>query len=41
MLFRVAIMREPPPDYFPRTFTVTDACITNASLIWLGKHFYL
>ena len=29
------------PDYFPRPFIVTDACITNAPMIWLGKHFYL
>lgn len=29
------------PGYFPRTFTVTDACVANASMIWLGKHFYL
>jgi hypothetical protein len=28
-------------DYFPRPFVVTDACITNAPMIWLGKHFYL
>jgi hypothetical protein len=30
-----------PPTYFPRTFTVTDACITNGSTIWLTKYFYL
>jgi hypothetical protein len=29
------------PDYFPRAFTVTDACVTNAKRIWMGKHFYL
>jgi hypothetical protein len=28
-------------DYFPRPFIVTDACITNAPLIWLDKHFYM
>jgi hypothetical protein len=33
--------RELPPGYFPRPFTVTDACITNAPGIWFGKHFYL
>jgi hypothetical protein len=33
--------REVLPGYFPRAFTVTDACVSNASLIWLGKHFYL
>jgi hypothetical protein len=29
------------PGYFPCAFTVTDACITNAPSIWIGKHFYL
>jgi hypothetical protein len=29
------------PEYFPRVFTVTDACVTNADGIWMGKHFYL
>lgn len=36
--------RLPPellPNYCPRPFVVTDACITNAPGIWLGKHFYL
>ncbi len=32
---------ELPPNYFPRAFTVTDACITNAPRIWIAKHFYL
>ncbi|MBS1989929.1 MAG: hypothetical protein JSS86_05465 [Cyanobacteria bacterium SZAS LIN-2] len=27
--------------YFPCVFTVRDACLTNCSLIWLCKHFYL
>ena len=30
-----------PTDYFPRTFTVSDACITNAGFVWFHKHFYL
>ena len=30
-----------PSNYFPRTFVVTDACLTNAPSIWLSKHFYL
>jgi hypothetical protein len=30
-----------PEGYFPRTFTVLDACVTNAPGIWLAKHFYL
>jgi hypothetical protein len=30
-----------PANYFPRAFVVTDACVTNASGIWFGKHFYL
>jgi hypothetical protein len=39
--YRGRLLPELLPGYFPRTFTVTDACITNASMIWLGKHFYL
>jgi hypothetical protein len=40
---RYAARLEPEllPNYFPRPFTVADACITNAPGIWLGKHFYL
>ncbi len=34
-------LRGLPRDYFPRDFRVRDACITNVSAIWLGKHFYL
>ena len=30
-----------PTGYFPRTFIVVDACLTNASSVWLGKHFYV
>jgi len=30
-----------PADYFPRTFIVRDACVTNAQSIWLTKHVYL
>jgi len=30
-----------PVDYFPRTFIVRDACVTNARSIWLTKHVYL
>jgi hypothetical protein len=29
-----------PTGYFPRTFKVIDACLTNAGSVWLGKHFY-
>lgn len=39
--YRAGLRPELLPGYFPRRFTVTDACITNASLIWFGKHFYL
>jgi hypothetical protein len=28
-------------DYFPQTFVVEDACLTNSSYVWLNKHFYL
>ena len=27
-------------DPFPRGFVVKDACLTNASLIWIHKYFY-
>ena len=30
-----------PVDYFPREFTVVDACLTNARFIWMERHFYL
>jgi hypothetical protein len=30
-----------PEGYLPRPFTVIDACVTNASGVWLWKHFYL
>jgi hypothetical protein len=39
--YRAGLMPELLPSYFPRGFIVTDACITNAQTIWLGKHFYL
>jgi hypothetical protein len=28
-------------NYFPQTFVVEDACLTNSSYVWLNKHFYL
>lgn len=28
-------------DYFPQTFVVEDACLTNSDYVWLNKHFYL
>ncbi len=34
-------MNADPNQYFPCEFTVRDACLTNCSLIWLNKHFYL
>ena len=30
-----------PNEYFPCQFKMRDACLTNCSLIWLNKHFYL
>lgn len=30
-----------PGRYFPRSFRVRDACLTNAPMLWLSKHFYL
>jgi hypothetical protein len=32
---------ELPADYLPRPFTVRDACVSNATLVWFHKHFYL
>lgn len=34
-------MNADPDQYFPCEFVVRDACLTNCSLIWLNKHFYL
>jgi len=30
-----------PAGYLPRTFEIEDACVTNCSMVWLLKHFYL
>ena len=30
-----------PTNFFPRTFIIEDACISNAKDVWLSKHFYL
>jgi hypothetical protein len=30
-----------PPDFFPATFRVRDACLTNAASIWVQRFFYL
>jgi len=30
-----------PPGFWPHRFVVRDACLTNASSIWLSKHFYM
>jgi hypothetical protein len=30
-----------PDGYLPRAFRIADACVTNAELVWLWKHFYL
>ncbi|GGJ35471.1 hypothetical protein [Deinococcus roseus] len=30
-----------PEGTFPRTFEVTDACLTNLNGIWFSRHFYL
>jgi len=27
-------------NYFPRTFEVVDACLTNSAFVWFHKHFY-
>lgn len=28
------------PGFFPREFTVKDACVTNSDFVWFHKHFY-
>lgn len=28
------------PD-LPKTFVITDACITNSDFVWINKHFYM
>jgi hypothetical protein len=41
---RTKIIRLPlelPDDYFPRQFTVKDACVTNSGFVWISKHFYI
>ena len=30
-----------PTSYFPKTFTVSDACMSNAGFVWFHKHFYV
>src|SRR5262249_36614910 len=30
-----------PEGYLPRAFRVIDACLPNAPMVWLWKHFYL
>jgi hypothetical protein len=34
------LIGELPDGYFPRTFAVKDACVTNADFVWFHKHFY-
>lgn len=29
-----------PPGYWPRDFTIADACLTNTNMAWISKHFY-
>lgn len=28
-------------DWFPVTFTIEDACLTNSDAIWMARHGYL
>lgn len=30
-----------PSDYFPKLFTLEDACIANSGFVWFHKHFYV
>ena len=32
---------ELPSNYFPQNFKITDACFTNADIVWFFKHFYI
>lgn len=36
-----ARLRDPTLIRFPIIFTVVDACATNASYVWVEKHFYM
>lgn len=38
---RTKVEGPPCPDDFPITFTITDACLTNAPTSWFHRHFYL
>ena len=38
---RLARLHDPAAVRFPMVFTVTDACVSNSSLVWINKHFYL
>lgn len=38
---RAKVEGPPSPDDFPITFTITDACLTNAPTSWFHRHFYL
>ncbi len=31
---------ELPANYFPHSFLLTDACVTNANFVWFHTHFY-
>jgi len=35
------LVKGPPEDFWPRTFRVDDACLTNAPSVWFLKHLYL
>jgi hypothetical protein len=30
-----------PGDFWPHSFLITDACVTNAKSIWMAKHVYM
>jgi hypothetical protein len=36
-----SVFLQVPEGYLPRPFRVIDACVTNASGVWLWKHFYM
>lgn len=38
--YRKNIREGIPDEYWPRTFIIEDACLTNVSSIWLERHLY-
>jgi len=41
MINRMSRIRDPSIIDFPIEFTVVDACVSNSSIVWLNKYFYM